>query len=98
MRAVGRLICRTGSPPAGSARKSAAGATAAANFFPGKLDDLRIYDRALSAAEILAIYQAGAGDPTLPVVAINSPASGATVKGTIGVLVSASDDEAVSLR
>jgi len=69
---------------------------AAANFFPGKLDDLRIYDRALSAAEILALYQAGAGDPTLPVVAINSPVFGATVKGTIGVLVSASDDQAVS--
>ncbi len=31
------------------------------NFFPGTLDDVRIYTRALSAAEVLTLYKTGSG-------------------------------------
>ena len=29
---------------------------ASVNYFPGKIDDVRIYNRALSAGEVLSIY------------------------------------------
>jgi len=34
---------------------------AASSFFPGLIDDVRIYNRALSATEIQALYKSGAG-------------------------------------
>lgn len=36
----------------------AIGSTGAAQFFPGSIDDVRIYNRALSTAEIVALYNA----------------------------------------
>ncbi|MEK7176582.1 MAG: LamG domain-containing protein, partial [Patescibacteria group bacterium] len=35
------------------------GVSNAASFFPGSLDDVRIYNRALSAAEVLQLYNLG---------------------------------------
>ena len=32
------------------------------HYFPGKIDEVRVYNRALSQSEITALYQAGAGD------------------------------------
>ena len=50
----------------------------------GKVDELSIYNRALSATEVQAIYQAGATGKTgpAPTVTSVSPASGTTVGGT----------------
>ena len=49
-----------------------------------KLDELSIYNRALSAAEVLAIYQAGATGKTAPAPTVTSlsPNSGTTAGGT----------------
>jgi arylsulfatase A-like enzyme len=69
-------------------------ADAAANFFSGKLDDLRIYDRALSSVEILELYQGPPGDDIT--VSITSPQDKATVDGTIGVEVLATAEEEIS--
>ena len=68
---------------------------ATANFFKGNLDDLRIYARPLSAAEIQALYQAGGGDGNPPSVAITSPVNGTSVHGTIAVQVSASAETGI---
>jgi hypothetical protein len=52
------------------------------NYFDGGLDEISLYNRPLSAAEITAIYTAGAAGKTLavgntsPLIAFNSPASG----------------------
>ncbi|OYV03817.1 MAG: hypothetical protein CFE26_20170, partial [Verrucomicrobiales bacterium VVV1] len=50
----------------------------------GKVDELSIYNRALSAAEVLAIYQAGAAGKTPPAPTVTgvSPSSGSTLGGT----------------
>ncbi len=49
----------------------------------GKLDELSIYNRALSAAEVLAIFQAGAtGKTSPPTVTGVSPSTGTTLGGT----------------
>ena len=52
--------------------------------FDGKVDELSIYNRALSAAEVLAIYQAGSSGKTPPVPTVTgvSPSSGSTLGGT----------------
>ena len=46
----------------------------AGNFFNGTIDEARVYNRALSAIEVQALYNAGAGDTTPP-----SAPSGVTV-------------------
>ena len=66
----------------------------ASNFFPGKIDDLRIYDRALSTAEIFELYQGQPDDEIT--VSITSPLGGATVGGTIGVEVLATAVEGIN--
>ncbi len=50
----------------------------------GKVDELSIYNRALSAAEVQAIYQAGSAGKTTPTLAVTgvSPANGSTLGGT----------------
>lgn len=69
-------------------------------YFNGSLDDLRIYSRALSAAEILDVYNDLGGtsppppppppaDTTPPSVSISSPAGGSTVSGTVTVSATA---------
>ncbi|MBI2564042.1 MAG: hypothetical protein HYW08_16975, partial [candidate division NC10 bacterium] len=69
------------------------GAFGGAEYFPGLLDDVRIYTRALSAAEILSLYTAA--DSTPPTVSITAPISGATVIGTITAAASATDNVGV---
>jgi glucose/arabinose dehydrogenase len=72
------------------------------DFFGGLIDEIRIYNRALSQAEIQNDMNTPVGgapgpvpDTTPPAVAITFPASGATVSGTITVSASASDDVGV---
>ncbi len=69
--------------------------------FKGRIDDVRIYNRALSQAEIQADMNTPAGgtsppDNTPPTVAITAPASGATVFNVVTVAANASDNLSVA--
>jgi hypothetical protein len=70
-------------------------------FFRGTVDDVRIYNRALTQAEIQSDMKTPVGatpspDTTPPTVAITTPASGATVSGTVTVTANASDNVGVA--
>ena len=66
-------------------------------WFAGQIDDLRIYNRALSAGEIATDMTTPVGgapppDTTPPTVSITSPAAGALVGGTVTIAANASDN------
>src|SRR5438309_11941159 len=63
---------------------------AGGSYFAGAMDELRIYNRVLSATDILALY-----NTTPPTVSITAPAAGATVAGTVTVSASATDNVGV---
>jgi chitodextrinase len=70
--------------------------------FKGKLDDLRIYPRALSLAEIQADMNTPVGggtppppDTVAPSVSLSAPAAGATLAGAVTVSATASDNVGV---
>jgi chitodextrinase len=73
-------------------------------YFAGLIDEVRIYNRALSPAEIqvdMLTPVAGAAPPpqsdtTPPSVNVTSPAAGATVTNTVSVSANASDDVGVA--
>jgi putative lipoic acid-binding regulatory protein len=63
-------------------------------YFPGRIDELRIYGRALTQEEIQADLNApigSTGDTTPPSVSVTAPATGATVAGTVTVSATAAD-------
>ena len=71
-------------------------------YFSGLIDEVRVYNRALSPAEIQAdmATPVGSGGPpptdtTPPTVALTQPANGATVAGTTTLMASASDNVGV---
>ena len=72
-------------------------------FFDGTIDDVRVYSRALSQAEIVGDSEAPVsggsgpppGDTTPPNVSIAAPAGGSSVSGTVNVDATASDDVGV---
>lgn len=64
--------------------------------FNGKIDDVRVYDRALSAEAIADLFSPSAEDVTPPAISLTSPASSATVSSTITVTAEASDDVGVA--
>lgn len=70
-----------------------------ADFFYGTIDEVRVYDRALSQAEIQrdmdAPVSAGPADTTPPSVVLTAPADGAVTAGTIMVAAEAGDDTGV---
>jgi hypothetical protein len=68
-------------------------------FFAGLIDEVRIYNRALSAAELQGDMNtpiAGSGDSTPPQVALTAPATGATVSGVVSLTADASDNVSVT--
>ena len=69
-------------------------------WFSGAIDDLRVYDRALSATEIQTDMNTAVAPPpadtTLPTVAISTPVTGQTVSATVGVVATATDDIGVA--
>jgi PKD repeat protein/glucose/arabinose dehydrogenase len=72
-------------------------------WFDGLIDDVRVYNRALTAAEMQADRDTGLGgappppvDNTPPTVAVTAPAGGSTVGGTVNVTANASDNVGVS--
>ena len=66
----------------------------------GRIDDVRVYNRTLSQAEIQADMNtavgAGSGDTTPPTASITAPTGGAAVSGTVAVNATASDNVGVS--
>lgn len=62
------------------------------NYFTGDVDQLRIYNRALAASEVAALYSSDGGGsvPAPPTVSLTAPANSATVSGTVAVSASAS--------
>ena len=78
------------------------GNTVWGEYFSGLIDEVRIYNRALSADEIQADSNTPVGSPpptdtTSPTVAMTAPANGATVSGTtVAVSANASDNVAVA--
>ena len=69
-------------------------------FFSGRIDEVRIYNRALTAGEIQADMTIAVGGPpapdtTPPTVAINSPVAGATVVGFVSISAMATDNLAL---
>ena len=67
--------------------------------FNGAIDEVTLYNRALSAQEVQQLYQGTTGSPdtTLPDVSISAPAAGATVSGAaVAVSATASDNAGVA--
>jgi len=69
--------------------------------FAGKIDDLRIYNRPLSQAEIqsdmiTALGVAPPPDTTPPIVAISAPAAASKVFGLVSVAANASDNVGIA--
>lgn len=69
-----------------------------AQFYKGMLDDLRIYNRVLTQAEIQTDTTTPVGGPVVgsPQVSISFPASGAQVAGIINVTANATDDTGIA--
>ena len=67
--------------------------------FNGAIDEVTLYNRALSAQEVQQLYQGTTGSPdtTLPDVSISAPAAGATVSGAaVAVSATASDNAGIA--
>ncbi|MCI0682547.1 MAG: Ig-like domain-containing protein [Gemmataceae bacterium] len=67
-------------------------------YFSGLLDEIRVYNRALTAGEIQTDMNTpvDGADTTSPTVSVTSPATGAMVSGTISVTANASDNVGVA--
>lgn len=73
------------------------GAFGGAEYFSGAMDQVRIYNTALTASDVTALYAADnpplpPADTTPPAVSLTSPVNGATVSGSINVTANASDN------
>jgi len=68
-------------------------------YFQGRIDEVRLYNRALTSTEIQTDMNAPVGNPptdtTPPAVSISGPAAGSTVSNTVTVAATASDNIAV---
>jgi glucose/arabinose dehydrogenase/PKD repeat protein len=68
-------------------------------FFDGQIDELRVYDRALTAAQVTTDMNTRIGsapaDTTAPAVSLTAPAAGASVTGATDVRADASDNVGV---
>src|SRR3989454_1279721 len=60
------------------------------SYFAGAMDEIRVYNRVLSATDILALY-----NTTPPTVSITAPVNGATVSSTVTVSANATDNVGV---
>lgn len=71
-------------------------------LFPGVIDEVRIYNRALSATEIQTdmttpvVTSNAPPDTTPPTVTLDAPSSGTTVSGNISLNATAADDVGVA--
>ena len=65
-------------------------------YFKGYIDDVRIYNGALTADQIVADMNAPVADTGLPTVSVTGPTNGAAVTGTITISAKASDNVGVA--
>src|SRR5205814_4164991 len=70
-------------------------------YFQGRIDEVRIYNRALSAAEIntdmtTAVGGGSGNDSTPPTVAVTAPAGGSTVSNFVSLAANASDNVGIA--
>ncbi|MBI3469325.1 MAG: hypothetical protein HY000_40500, partial [Planctomycetes bacterium] len=89
---------RTGSIQTSSNPLQIGGDSLYGQYFAGLIDEVRVYNRALSSAEIQNDMNTGVQvipDSTPPVVAITAPQEAATVTGTINVTADATDNVGV---
>jgi glucose/arabinose dehydrogenase len=93
---------QTGAIPASTGPFRIGGNSIWGEWFAGLIDEVRVYNRALTAAEIgtdMTTAIGGTttgGETTSPTVQLTAPADGATVSGTVTVTASASDDTGVA--
>jgi glucose/arabinose dehydrogenase/PKD repeat protein len=89
----------TGALPTSGGALSFGGDALFGQYFSGRIDEVRIYDRALSPVEIQTDIStpigAGGGDITPPTVSIVPPSSG-SVGGVTQVMLNASDNSVVA--
>jgi hypothetical protein len=76
------------------------GGMSAERYFRGRIDEIRIYSRALSASELVGVMSepvngGSTGDATGPVVSMTAPAQG-SVAGMVGLAAEASDEGGVA--
>lgn len=70
---------------------------ASGNFLNGKLDGVRVYNKALTSAEVLAQYNTfTANDVVSPTISITSPIQGATISGIKILTADAGDNIGVT--
>jgi hypothetical protein len=77
------------------------GADSYGEFFAGRIDEVRVYNRALTPAELQTDMATPLGDPpppdlTPPTVAINAPPTGSTVFSLVSVSATVSDNIGIS--
>ena len=91
----------TGTIPVSTGALKIGGNSIWGEWFTGQIDDVRVYNRALTAAEVTtdrdtAVGGPAAPDTTAPTVSVTAPATGATVSGTVAVNAAAADNVGVS--
>ena len=90
----------SGTIPASTGLLRLGGNTIWSEWFAGRIDEVRVYARALSATELQADMTrpvgTGAPDTTAPTVAVSAPAQGATVTGSVAVSATATDNVGVA--
>ncbi|OGS43220.1 MAG: hypothetical protein A2539_09635 [Elusimicrobia bacterium RIFOXYD2_FULL_34_15] len=64
-------------------------------FMKGIIDEVKLYNNALNASEVLALYNSYLPDSASPTITITNPANSAIVSGTISFSANASDDKSV---
>jgi len=97
----GSLSSNTRSNGGTTYKVGSGGQVAAPTYFPGVIDDVMVYNRALTSSEISVIYNdglaGGFSDNTGPTVSITAPSDNDTVSGdSVTVSADASDDTSVS--
>ncbi len=65
-----------------------------ANYFLGKMDSVRLYNRVLNAAEVTNLYRE-TDDRISPTIQITGPNSGSEVLGTIAIGANATDETSI---
>src|SRR5207253_3160554 len=69
-------------------------------YFNGTIDEVRVYNSALTAAQIqtdmITPISTGSSDTVAPTVALTSPSSGATLVGSVTLSANASDNVGVA--
>ena len=94
---------RTGNLATSTSALQIGGDSTYGQYFTGTIDEVRIYNRALSQAEIQSDMTTPIGDPpppppdtTPPTVAITSPADGSSVFGVVSLAATASDNVGIA--